>query len=143
MQAYDLYTPLLRGEPSPRQYAVATLLTSTALATRRWKLAYYFEDGRGQLFDRLNDPREQRDLWDDPAHREVRDRLLFGLLSWYGDMTDLHGLVARSHRGGPIAGRAVRHMKKVAGLDAEERLNRICQEVDALYCLDAHARSGR
>ena len=47
-------------------------------------------------------------------------------------MTDLHGLIARSHRGGPIAGRAVGHMKQVSGLDAEERLNRICQQIDVL-----------
>jgi hypothetical protein len=47
-------------------------------------------------------------------------------------MTDLHGLVARSHRGGPIAGRAVAHVKQVSGLDAEERLNRVCHQIDAL-----------
>jgi arylsulfatase A-like enzyme len=130
MQGYDLYTPLTRGESSPRQYAVACLFKSAALATCRFKLAYYFEDGRGSLFDRLNDPCEQRDLWDDPTYREIRDRLLYGLLAWYGDTMDLRGLVARSHRGGPIARRAVAHMKQVSGLDAEERLNRICQEVD-------------
>jgi hypothetical protein len=84
------------------------------------------------LFDRLNDPCEQSDLWDAPTYREVRDRLLFGLLSGYGDKMDLHGLVARSHRGGPIARRAVAHIKQVSGLDAEERLNRICQMVDPL-----------
>ena len=133
MQGYDLYTPLCRGEPSPRQYACATLLKTAAVATRRWKLSYYFEDGRGQLFDRIADPQEQIDLYDDePAHREVRDRLLFGLLAWYGDTIDLHSLIARSHRGGPIARRAVAHMKGVSGLDAEERLNQICRAVDAL-----------
>ena len=116
-----------------QRYAVATLLKSAALATHRFKLEYYFEDGRGRLFDRLKDPSEQIDLWNASTHREVRDRLLFGLLSWHGDTMDLHGLVALSQRGGPIARRAVAHMKQVSGLEAEERLNRICQEVDGFH----------
>jgi arylsulfatase A-like enzyme len=132
MQGYDLYTPLSRGEPTPREHAVAVIYKSTALATRRWKLEYYFEDGSGRLFDRVNDPQEQVDLFHDDAHRVVVDKLLRGLLSWYGDTSDLHSLVARSHRGGPIARRAVGHMKQIAGLEAEGRLNRICREVDAL-----------
>jgi arylsulfatase A-like enzyme len=130
MQGYDLYTPLCRGEGSPRQHAAATLLKTAAVATQRWKLSYYFEDGRGQLFDRTADPQEQIDLYDDPDQREVRDQLLFGLLAWYGDTIDLHGLIARSHRGGPIARRAVAHMKGVSGLQAKERLNQICRAVD-------------
>jgi hypothetical protein len=132
MQGYDLYTPLCNGAPSPRAYACATLFKTAAVATRRWKLTYYFEDGRGQLFDRIADPHEQIDLYEDEAHCKVRDKLLLGLLSWYGDMNDLHSLVARSHRGGPIARRAVAHMKGISGLDAEERLNQICRAVDAL-----------
>jgi arylsulfatase A-like enzyme len=137
MQGYDLYAPLCRGQGSPRGYAAATLFKSAAVATRRWKLTYYFEDGRGQLFDRIADPQEQVDLYDvatppGVAHREVRDRLLVGLLAWYGDTIDLHGLIARSHRGGPIARRAVAHMKGLSGLDAEERLDQICRAVDGL-----------
>jgi arylsulfatase A-like enzyme len=132
MQGYDLYTPLTRGEPSPREHAVGVIYKSTALATRRWKLEYYFEDGSGRLFDRANDPQEQLDLFHDDAHRDVKDRLLQGLLSWYGDTSDLYGLVARSHREGPIARRAVDHTKQIGGLEAEERLDRICREVDAL-----------
>jgi arylsulfatase A-like enzyme len=130
MQGYDLYTPLCRGQPSPRGYAAATLFKTAAVATQRWKLAYYFEDGRGQLFDRIADPSEQINLYDDETYRHIRDRLLVGLLAWYGDTVDLHSLIARSHRGGPIARRAVAHMKGVSGLDAEERLNEICRAVD-------------
>jgi hypothetical protein len=44
----------------------------------------------------------------------------------------LHGLIARSHRGGPIARCAVAHMKGVSGLDAEERLNPVCRAADGL-----------
>jgi hypothetical protein len=84
------------------------------------------------LFDRIADPQEQADLYEDEAFRAIRDRLLVGLLAWYGDTTDLHGLVARSHRGGPIARRAVAHIQGVSGLDAEDRLGQICRAADEL-----------
>ena len=29
-----------------------------ALATRRWKLEYYIDEGEGRLYDRLGDPTE-------------------------------------------------------------------------------------
>ncbi len=132
MQAYDLYTPLKQGDASPREYAVAALYRSAAVVTKRWKLEYYFEDGHGRLFDRLTDPQEQTDLFDSNEYQVVRDKLLFGLLSWYGDTLDLKGLLDRSHRGGPIARRAVAHMKTIKGIESEERLNRICCEVDSL-----------
>jgi arylsulfatase A-like enzyme len=38
MQGYDLYTPLICGETSPRQYAAACLFQSVALATHNYKL---------------------------------------------------------------------------------------------------------
>jgi len=132
MQAYDLYTPLTQGEASPREYAVAFLYKSLAVATKKWKLEYYFEDSNGRLFDRLNDPQEQTDLFNSDAHKDIKDKLLHGLLSWYGDASDLKGLVDRSHRGGPIAHRAVDHMKSIKGIESEERLNKVCREVDSL-----------
>ena len=132
MQAYDLYAPLRHGDPSPREYAVGVLYKSVAVATRRWKLEYYFEDGRGRLFDRKHDPREQNDLFDSSAYTEVRNKLLKGLLTWYADSSDLVGLVQRSFRAGPIGRRAVSQMKDRKGVEAEERLNRICREADRI-----------
>jgi arylsulfatase len=44
VQGFDLFAPLSRGEDSPRDFAVATLYRSLAVATRRWKLTYYVED---------------------------------------------------------------------------------------------------
>ncbi|MGC9347232.1 MAG: sulfatase family protein [Anaerolineae bacterium] len=130
MQGYDLYTPLVQDEPSPRYFAAAVLYKSMALVTRRWKLEYYLEEQRGRLFDRANDPDEQVDLFDDPRHQDLRNALLRGLLAWYADGADLRGLVDRSHRGGPVARRAVAYTKTLKGLDSEERLNRLCQELD-------------
>jgi len=132
MQGYDLYSPLRRREASPREYAVGVCFRSLAVATKRWKLEYYFEDGSGRLFDRLADPREQSNLYTYPAFAHIRCLLLEGLLAWYGDAADLSGLRARAHQGGPIAKRAVDHLNQVRGLDSEERLKTVCRQADRL-----------
>jgi len=132
MQGYDLYTPLAASEQLPRCCASASLFRSAALATMRWKMEYYFEDGCGRLFDRIRDPEEQFDLWDEPALSSVRNRLLLALLGWHGDTIDLKGLVQRSHVGGPIAKRAVAHIRAASGLASERRLNELCKEIDGM-----------
>ena len=38
----------------------------------RWKLSVYHTHGTGELYDLRDDPSELNDLWDDPAHRELR-----------------------------------------------------------------------
>lgn len=123
MQGFDLLGPLARGAPSPRRCAVATLYTSCALATRHWKLEYYFEEGRGRLFDRLADPDEQDDHWDSTAHATIRGELLAALLAWRGDLTDVQWLQEHTGGGGPVARRAAAHSYTRRGDDAERRLN--------------------
>lgn len=46
-----------------------------------WKLLFD-RDGHGELYDLATDPMELRDLWDDPAHIEVRGRMVEELLRW-------------------------------------------------------------
>lgn len=133
MQGYDLYSPLVKGEPSPRVCASGSIYKSVALATARWKLTFYFEDGSGQLFDRRNDPGEQTDLYCDTQHQEVRDRLLQALFAWYGDSMDNRSLLDRASSGGPIATRTLDRFKNCTGLEAEDRLNQACREVDELH----------
>lgn len=49
--------------------------------TGRWKLNYY--PGRdGELYDLREDPGEWRNLYRNPAHREIRERLQTSLLDW-------------------------------------------------------------
>jgi arylsulfatase A-like enzyme len=132
MQGYDLTTPLAQDGQAVRQFAAAVLYKSAAVVTRRWKLAYYFEEGAGQLFDRVNDPGERVNRFDDEAYRAVREPLLQGLLTWYADSADLRGLIDRSHRGGPVARRAVAYTKALAGVDVEARLNAVCRRVDQI-----------
>jgi hypothetical protein len=38
--------------------------------------------GNGELYDVESDPAELTNLWDDPAHREVRQQLVEELLRW-------------------------------------------------------------
>ncbi len=45
---------------------------SEALVQRDWKLLWWPEHGRAQLFDLVADPGEERDLAGDPAHAERR-----------------------------------------------------------------------
>lgn len=131
MQGFDLLTPLARDEPSPRRCAVGTLYKSCAVATGRWKLEYYFEEGRGRLFDRRDDPQEQADRYDSADHRAVRDELLTALLAWRGDLTDVQSLQEATTGGGPIAAFAAAHTRGLTGLDAERRLGERLADLDA------------
>ena len=136
VQGFDLYTPLRDGSESPRRCAVATLYKSCALATKRWKLEYFFEEGTGRLFDRQKDPLEQSDLYDVSDYREVRDALTRALLTWRADLLDveyLHGATtANAQVGGPVARRMSAYSHQMAGRDAEQRLNERVEKIDAL-----------
>jgi hypothetical protein len=132
MQGYDLFTPLWQGQESPRRCAIGTLYKSCAVASRRWKLEYYFEEGSGRLFDRVNDPKERNDLYHSPEHASLREDLLRALLTWRADLTDIETLQAGSMSGEDIAPRpgrnrnvaprAAQHVQKMRGTDAEDRL---------------------
>ncbi|MBD2869015.1 sulfatase family protein [Paenibacillus arenilitoris] len=131
IQGFDLFTPLAAGLPSPRRCAVGSLYKSAALATKRWKLEYYFEERRGRMFDRRQDPHEQRDVYDDPAHRGVRGELLTALLHWRSDISDVQHLVETTRGGGPVARRLAPRTLAMRGTDAEERLNEWAERLDS------------
>ena len=46
----------------------------------RYKITTYFNRDYGELFDLQDDPDEYRNLWDDPACRELKARLILRLL---------------------------------------------------------------
>jgi arylsulfatase A-like enzyme len=123
MQGFDLFTPLSEGKPSPRRCAVATLFKSAALATEKWKLEYYFEEGTGRLYDRAADPAEQHNLYGDPAHAGTAAGLTRALLTWRSDLSDVHYLRAKTRGGGPVANRLAAYNVGIKGTDGEERLN--------------------
>ena len=123
VQGFDLFGPLSRGQESPRAVAVGTVFRSAALVTKRWKLAYYLDEDEGQLFDRIDDPQEQENLYDRPSHREVRDPLLLELLRWRGGICDTEYLRCHTRGGGPVANRIVPWVRTMTGADADLRLH--------------------
>jgi arylsulfatase A-like enzyme len=123
IQGFDLFTPLTEGLPSPRRCAVATLYKSAAMTTERWKLEYYFEERSGRLFDRLNDPLERTDLFENAEHSGIRSMMVEALLGWRSDLSDVHELIEGTSGGGPVARRIAPHTKAMRGVDSEIRLN--------------------
>jgi hypothetical protein len=110
---------------------VGTLYKSCAVANDRWKLEYYLEDGVGRLFDRVNDPDEQHDLYADPNYAEVRQAMLHALLTWRGDLTDMQWLQEHTTGGGPVAVRAAAYTHTLRGSDSERRLNERVERLSA------------
>ncbi len=130
MQGYDFYTPIAAGEQSPRNHAVSAEYHQMALATKGWKLVYYFEQDTGQLFDRKKDPLEQNNLYDDPEHHEVKQAMLIALLGWRGDLSDLESMRKRTHGGGRVAGIAAKHTQTMSALDSEIRLSEKVEQIE-------------
>jgi arylsulfatase A-like enzyme len=132
VQGFDLFTPLTQGKESPRRCGVGTLFTSCALATRRWKLEYYLEEGDGRLFDKRKDPLERNDLYNNHDYKEVRDKLLQALLTWRAGLTDVEFLTqAKSGlRAAPVAQLARRLTADWHGCDGEQRLNEAAERID-------------
>lgn len=56
-----------------------------ALVTRRWRYTVYRDQPWGELYDLENDPNETRNLWDSPAHQNIRaslsERLIHHLIA--------------------------------------------------------------
>jgi arylsulfatase A-like enzyme len=71
-------------------------LTQRLVRTDQFKLIHYPKIGRNQLFDLKNDPRETKDLIDDPKHAAVRKDLLKALQEKRKELGD--GLLSASRK---------------------------------------------
>jgi len=97
---FDLVGALQRGEPPMRIHGVAgSLLQGYAVVASKWKLTYYLDDRRGQLFDRINDPQEMVNLFDDAKHADVKSRLLVALLQWRAALEPVKWLQGHDAKG--------------------------------------------
>ena len=132
-QGFDLYGPLVKNEPSTRRCAVGTIFKSCALATKRWKLEYYFMEGQARLFDRLKDPNEYEDLSQSRDHQPVLQALKEALLCWRADIMDMAHVRGKTGGGGPVAQRLAKWVTELEGTDAEERLNQKAEAIDAQF----------
>ncbi|SDS85210.1 sulfatase family protein [Microlunatus soli] len=91
MEAESLL-PALRGESwSGREYVFSEhardmILQQTALMTmvrdHRYKHVEFVDHADGQLFDLDTDPHEENNLWDDPDHAAVRERMSRLIADW-------------------------------------------------------------
>ncbi|MDP6037891.1 MAG: sulfatase-like hydrolase/transferase [Candidatus Latescibacteria bacterium] len=85
MEAISLL-PTLKGEDQDlREHVFAEhtrdgILQETAfmmmVRSKDWKLVNFIDEPMGQLFDLSADPKEEKNLWDDPNHQEKKRELL-------------------------------------------------------------------
>ena len=78
---------LARLEAEDWHAVLNTNLTGTTLETMvrsdKWKLVHFMGEEAGQLFDLENDPKELKNLWDDPAYAEAKKHMHDVLHHWY------------------------------------------------------------
>ena len=86
MQGHSLL-PLLRGEtPSDWRESLYyhyyegptgphAVARHRGVATNRYKLIHYYDDGEWELFDRQNDPLEMKSVYGQPDYGQIQARL--------------------------------------------------------------------
>lgn len=91
MEARTLSDLLFETAAHPRDRVFAehsddAILTETRFMTMiredRWKLVHFVDCEEGQLFDLEADPKERINLWNDPNHADIRQRLIGEILTW-------------------------------------------------------------
>ncbi len=71
---------LIEHEDNSPRMGFATPANVRTLITDRYRLSVYKDEGWGELYDLGEDPNETRNLWDDPAHANVRSELMTQLV---------------------------------------------------------------
>jgi len=83
------FAPLLRGETIPWDNTVYYEFENTrAIRTADWKYIHRHPDGPHELYDLKNDPHENTNLVDNPAHAETRRRLQARLDQFFSRYAD-------------------------------------------------------
>jgi uncharacterized sulfatase len=92
------FSPLLRGEKVAWRDAVFAQYDlhngpkseMRSIRTDRWHMVRQYLSNKmpNELFDLKNDPGEEKNLFNDPAHREVRDQLQARLSAWMESIQD-------------------------------------------------------
>ena len=75
---FDALDPLFTGGTG----SFATMYRDT-----RYKLVVYHSQGLGELYDLEEDPWEYRDLWNDPNHKDTRNRLILESFNSHVNLT--------------------------------------------------------
>lgn len=129
-QGFDIFTPLCKGLENPRKCAVSTLFRSMAVITERYKYIYYMDDESMELYDRVNDPREHKNIVADKNYIMVKDKLSVALFMWHCNLLELNRLtesISKQLKSGPVARRAGIELLSCLGRSNEEQLaNKVC-----------------
>lgn len=79
--------PILRGDKGAgKSYAMTEFncydwgLSVKTLTGKDYKLTYYAGEEYGELYDRVRDPEEFTNLWEDAGYRDVKERMLRRLM---------------------------------------------------------------
>ncbi|MFB6295961.1 MAG: sulfatase [Halobacteriales archaeon] len=86
MSGVDQSAVWLGEEASARDHVVVenrhepTTIHLKTYVSDRYKLTVYYDRAYGELFDLEEDPGEINNLWDDPAHQELKNELIRELL---------------------------------------------------------------
>ena len=59
--------------------------------TKTHKTIHYIGQAEGEFYDLINDPTESKNLWNLPAHQELRNRERFKLLDWLATSAYFNG----------------------------------------------------
>merc|ERR1712146_607705 len=125
-QGFDLLTPLSQGKPSPRTVGISTEYLAHVVVTPTWKLAYFPEEDEGRLWNRIEDPDEQNDLFScaDGDTARARDGLVKALLRWRAQQNPIGWMVGNLGGGAYVAQNANNHTRHLLGIDAEIALQK-------------------
>ncbi len=85
------HASVIRGEKERMQEAafssgwfkLSSKYRHMSLHSDTWRITWWPETSEGELYDLTTDPDEFHNIFDDPAHRQTRDRLLTELLMKY------------------------------------------------------------
>jgi arylsulfatase A-like enzyme len=133
MQGFDLFSPLSEGKKSPRRCAISVHHRQCALATKKWKIIYDYDYNDGRIFNRVNDPQEQKNLWDNSEYSAVKNELFTALLQWNSELIDIERLKKNTGGGGRVATLTAKYTSNMRGTDAEQRLNERAERIDDKY----------
>ena len=127
-QGFDLISPLKNGTEA-RSCVTGAIYFSLALVTEEWKIIYHTQEGDGLLFNRKNDPAEQNNIFNNPEHEAIRDKLLMALLKWRAGLTDVHHMQTTLKHSGPVIRRLKPHIMGLEGSDPEAKLHWLVSEI--------------
>ena len=119
---FDLFTPLAEGRELPRKCCPSVIYRNIALVTEQHKLEYYPEDRMVRLFNLEKDPGENCG-YPGEEDREFEEFLMRDLLCWNMDLINAADIQGRLEKGGPVAERVVRRIRRIPGNEGERKLN--------------------